>query len=33
MAAVVYWRGNFDAALKEAKEQNRPMVLELYMEG
>ena len=33
MAAVVYWRVNFYAALPEAKEPNRPVVLELYMEG
>ena len=33
MTAVVYWRDNFEAALKEAKEANHPLVLELYMEG
>jgi hypothetical protein len=33
MAAVVYWRDNFDAALKEAREQNLPLLLELHMEG
>jgi uncharacterized protein len=32
MTAVVYWRDNWESALKEAKEQNRPVVLELYME-
>ena len=33
MTAVVYWRDNWEAALKEAKEANRPLVLEFYMEG
>jgi len=33
MTAVVNWRDNWEAALKEAKEANRPLVLELYMEG
>ena len=32
MTAAVYWRDNWEAALKEAKEQKRPVVLELYME-
>ncbi len=33
MTAAVYWRDSWNAALKEAKEANRPLVLELYMEG
>jgi len=33
MTAVVYWRDSFDAALKEAKEQQHPVVLELHLEG
>jgi hypothetical protein len=33
MAAVVYWRDSWDLALKEAREQNRPLVLEFYLEG
>ena len=33
MTAVVYWRDNWEAALKEAKEANRPLALEIYMEG
>jgi thioredoxin-related protein len=32
MTAVVYWRDSWESALKEAKEQNRPLVLEFYME-
>jgi len=32
MSVVVYWRDSWEAALKEAGEQNRPLVLELYME-
>jgi thioredoxin-related protein len=32
MTAAVYWRESWEAALKEAKEQNHPLVLELYME-
>jgi hypothetical protein len=32
MTAVVYWRDNWETALKEAEEQKRPVVLELYME-
>ncbi len=31
--AVVYWRDSWNAALAEAKQANRPLVLELYMEG
>jgi uncharacterized protein YyaL (SSP411 family) len=31
--AVVYWRDSWNAALEEAKKANRPLVLELYMEG
>jgi uncharacterized protein YyaL (SSP411 family) len=33
MTAVVYWRDSWNAALEEAKKANRPLVLELYMEG
>jgi hypothetical protein len=33
MAAVVNWRDSWDLALKEAREHNRPLVLELYLEG
>ncbi len=33
MAAQVYWRDSWNGALKEAKEQDKPLVLELYMEG
>ncbi len=33
MTAAVYWRDSWDAALKEAKEANKPLVLELYLEG
>lgn len=33
MTAVVYWRDNWEAALKEAQQQNRPLALELYLEG
>ena len=33
MTAAVYWRDNYEAAQKEAKEANHPLVLELYMEG
>jgi thioredoxin-related protein len=31
--AQIYWRDGFDSALREAKESNRSIVLELYMEG
>jgi hypothetical protein len=32
MTAVVYWRDSWEVARKEAKQANRPLVLELYME-
>ncbi len=31
--AVVYWRDSWQAAQAEAKKEERPLVLELYMEG
>ncbi len=31
--AVVYWRDSWELARQEAKKENRPLVLELYMEG
>ena len=33
MTAAVYWRDSWNAALEEAKKENRPLVLELYLEG
>jgi uncharacterized protein YyaL (SSP411 family) len=33
MTAAVYWRDSWNAALAEAKKENRPLVLELYLEG
>jgi uncharacterized protein YyaL (SSP411 family) len=33
MEAVVYWRDSWNAALEEAKQANKPLVLEFYMEG
>jgi hypothetical protein len=33
MATVINWRDNWSAALEEAKQANRPLVLEFYMEG
>lgn len=33
MSDAVNWRGDWEAALKEAKEAKRPLVLEIYMEG
>lgn len=32
MTAVVNWRDSWNAALEEAKQAKRPLVLELYME-
>lgn len=31
--AVVYWRDNWEGALREAKENRRPLLLEVYLEG
>jgi len=33
MAATIQWRGNWEEAAAEAKEANRPLLLELYLEG
>ncbi len=33
MSADIAWRNNWDTALKEAQQANRPLVLEFYMEG
>jgi thioredoxin-related protein len=33
MAATIQWRGNWEEALEEAKKANRPLLLELYLEG
>ncbi len=33
MEAAVYWRDSWNAALEEAKKANKPLVLELYLEG
>lgn len=33
MAAVIYWREGWEAALSEAGKAGRPILLELYMEG
>jgi uncharacterized protein YyaL (SSP411 family) len=33
MEAAVYWRDSWPAATEEAKQANKPLVLELYMEG
>lgn len=33
MAKAINWRGSWDAALKEAAKEKRPVVLELYLEG
>ena len=33
MSDAVRWRDNWEAALQEAKQANRPLVLEFYMEG
>jgi hypothetical protein len=33
MSTAIAWRDNWTAALEEAKQANRPLVLEFYMEG
>ena len=33
MEAAVYWRDSWQAAQEEAKQANKPLVLEFYMEG
>ena len=33
MAESVQWRGNWSVALVEAKEADRPLALEFYMDG
>jgi hypothetical protein len=33
MSDAVRWRDNWEAALAEAKQANRPLVLEFYMDG
>lgn len=33
MAATIQWRGNWEEAQEEAKKANRPLLLELYLEG
>jgi hypothetical protein len=33
MAGEVNWRDRWDAALKEADQEKRPLVLEFYLEG
>lgn len=33
MSTAINWRDNWSAALEEAKQTNRPLVLEFYMEG
>jgi len=33
MAATIQWRGNWEEAQEEAKQANRPLLLELYLEG
>jgi len=33
MAESVQWRGNWSEALEEAKEADRPLALEFYMDG
>lgn len=33
MGEAVNWRGNWDAALEEAQKEQRPLILEFYMEG
>jgi thioredoxin-related protein len=33
MEATIQWRGNWEEALEEAKKANRPLLLELYLEG
>ena len=33
MEATIQWRGDYEAAAEEAKKANRPLLLELYLEG
>lgn len=33
MTATIPWRGNWEEAAAEAKKANRPLLLELYLEG
>lgn len=33
MEATIQWRGNWEEALEEAKKTNRPLLLELFLEG
>ena len=33
MATTIQWRGNWEEAQEEAKKANRPLLLELYLEG
>ena len=33
MSELIPWRTNWQEALEEAKEVNRPLALEFYMEG
>jgi hypothetical protein len=33
MSTAINWRNDWSAALEEAKQANRPVVLEFYMEG
>ncbi len=33
MSKPIAWRDNWPAALEEAKQANRPLLLEFYMEG
>ena len=33
MSDGVRWRDDYDAAVAEAKKENRPLILEFYMDG
>jgi len=33
MSETINWRTDWEAALKEAQKENRPLVLEIYLEG
>jgi uncharacterized protein YyaL (SSP411 family) len=33
MEAIIQWRGSWEEALEESKNANRPLLLELYLEG
>ncbi len=33
MEAAIAWRDKWDEALAEAKQKNRPLLVEFYMEG